>query len=140
MRSAVNLQIIGSPAGEAREDSVSRCESALELMLTQRGNPALEVEQVLADDPESVCAHCLRMALIVRSGDTAARPALAESIAAIEAASLDSDDRARRHAAAARASLEGKPAIAIDRYNAIVADWPHDILALAAAHALDFRL
>jgi len=27
-----------------------------------------------------------------------------------------------------------------NRYGGIVIDWPHDILALAVAHALDFRL
>ena len=31
-------------------------------------------------------------------------------------------------------------ALAAERYGAILIDWPHDILALVAAHALDFRL
>ena len=51
-----------------------------------------------------------------------------------------SHDPARRHAAAARAWLEGDPALAAKRYGAIVIDWPRDILALVVAHALDFRL
>ena len=61
-------------------------------------------------------------------------------MAAIEAACPDIDDPARRHAAAARAWLEGDPALALERYGAIVIDWPRDILALVVAHALDFRL
>src|SRR5262249_13600253 len=70
----------------------------------------------------------------------AARSSLASSVAAIEAACPDADDRARHHAAAARAWLEGDSALAVERYGAIVVDWPRDILALAVAHALDFRL
>ncbi|MGC1822500.1 MAG: tetratricopeptide repeat protein, partial [Pseudolabrys sp.] len=46
----------------------------------------------------------------------------------------------RRHAAAARAWLDGDEVLAVERYGAIVSDWPRDILALVAAHALDFRL
>src|SRR5262249_4867100 len=45
-----------------------------------------------------------------------------------------------RHAAAARAWLAGNQTLAVERYGAIVIDWPRDIVALAVAHALDFRL
>src|SRR5262249_52150294 len=41
---------------------------------------------------------------------------------------------------AALAWLDGKPALALERYGAIVIDWPRDILALFVAHSLDFRL
>jgi tetratricopeptide (TPR) repeat protein len=47
---------------------------------------------------------------------------------------------ARRHALAARAWLNGDSARALALYGAILADWPHDVLALAVAHALDFHL
>ena len=95
---------------------------------------------MLADDPQCVFGHCLRAALIVCADAAAARSSLAASVAAIEAACPDMHDPARRHAAAAGAWLEGDPALAVERYGAIVVDWPRDILALAVAHALDFRL
>jgi tetratricopeptide (TPR) repeat protein len=95
---------------------------------------------VLADHPQSVFGHCLRAAIIVRTDDGTARSTLAASVAAIEAACPDMPHPARRHAAAARAWLEGDPALAAEHYGAIVVDWPRDILALVVAHALDFRL
>ena len=110
------------------------------MMLTQRGDAIAEVEQMLADDPESVFGHCLRAALIVRADSAAARSTLAASIAAIEAACPDNDAAARRHAVAARAWLDGDPAGAAALYGAILVARPHDVLALAAAHALDFHL
>ncbi len=113
---------------------------ALELLLTHRGNPSTVVERMLAEHPRSVFGHCLRAAIIVRADDRAGAARLAESLAAIEAACHDADDPAHRHAAAARAWLEGDPGLAAERYGAIVIDWPRDILALVVAHALDFRL
>jgi tetratricopeptide (TPR) repeat protein len=140
MNAAGILHVAKSTTAEVGTDSLQRCRRALEMLLTHRGNPALEVERVLADDPECVFGHCLRAALIVCGDQAAARSSLAVSVAAIEAACPDADDRAHRHAAAARAWLDGDSALAVERYGAIVVDWPHDILALVAAHALDFRL
>lgn len=117
-----------------------QCEHALELLLTHRGNPSVEVERVLADNPRSVLGHCLRAALIVRADDASARSMLAASVAAIETACPDTNDPACRHATAARAWLEGDQALAVERYGGIVNDWPRDILALVVVHALDFRL
>jgi tetratricopeptide (TPR) repeat protein len=118
----------------------ARCERALDLMLTHRGNPSDEVDRVLADDPKFVFGHCLRTALIVRADDKSARYLLIASANAIETECPDQNDPARRHAFAARAWLDGDQALAVERYGAILMDWPRDILALAVAHALDFRL
>ena len=128
-----------APAG-VETNSLGRCERAIDMMLTQRGDAFTEVERVLAEDPGSVPGHCLRAALIVRADNAAARSTLAASINAIEATCPDSDDPARRHAVAARAWLDGDPAGAAALYGALLVDRPHDALALAVAHALDFHL
>jgi tetratricopeptide (TPR) repeat protein len=120
--------------------SLQRSERALDMMLTQRGDALAEVERVLAADPASVIGHCLRAALIVRADNAALRPALAASLAAIEASHPDIDGLVHRHATAARAWLNGDQVGAAVLYNAIVTDWPKDVVALAAAHSLDFHL
>ena len=125
---------------ESDTDSFRRCEQALEELLTSRGNPAQDVDSVLADHPEFVFGHCLRAGLIVRADDAGARPKLLESVGVIETICADVDNPARRHAAAAGAWLDGDQALALERYGAILIDRPRDILALAIAHALDFRL
>src|SRR5262249_40270087 len=127
-------------AGLGSRDMLFRIEHALDLVHTHRGNPAAEVDRLLADDPENVFGHCLRAALIVRADDTAARPALAASVTVIEALRPSTNDPAHRHAEAARGWLDGDSALALERYGAIVIDWPTDLLALVVAHALDFRL
>jgi tetratricopeptide (TPR) repeat protein len=140
MEEAVRLNAAEPTRTGADTQSLPRCEHALELLLTHRGNPSAEIDRVLADDPQCVFAHCLNVAFIVCANVPASRSSLAASAAAIEAICPDIHDPVRRHAAAARAWLEGGAALAVERYGAIVTDWPRDILALLVAHALDFRL
>jgi tetratricopeptide (TPR) repeat protein len=128
-----------SNAAQGTAGTVQRCEHALELLHTHRGNASAEVDRVLADDPQNMFGHCLRAALIVLADDPAARPALAVSVTAMETANTGGDERMRRHTDAARAWLEGDVDLAAERYSAIVTDWPRDILALVVAHAFDFR-
>jgi hypothetical protein len=139
MNELVRLRLI-EPSAVKAANLQTRCAHALELMLTSRGNPSQEIDNALAIDLNCVSAHRLRMALIVRADNNAARLAVVESAEAIEAACPDQNDPARRHAAAARAWLAGDAALALERYGAIVIDHPRDIVALAVAHALDFRL
>jgi len=106
--------------------SQRRCERALDMLLTQRGDVSAEVEGLLADDPGCVFGHCLRAALIVRAESAASRSALGASIAVIEAAISDSSNPARRHAVAARAWFDGDPAHAVALYGAILTDWPEE--------------
>ena len=111
MYPAINCHAANT-ATEPNAELLARCEHALELLLTHRGNPSVEIDRVLADDPQCVFGHCLRAASIVRADAAAARSTLAASVAVIEAACPDIDDPARRHAAAARAWLEGDSALA----------------------------
>jgi hypothetical protein len=133
---------IRNPADSAPSatDLQSCRDQALELMLTHRGDPLAEIDRVLADDRYSVSSHCLRAAIIVHADRKDARARLTASLAAIDAVGVHARDRARRHADAARAWLDGDPALAAERYGAIIIDHPEDVLALATAHALDFRL
>jgi hypothetical protein len=140
MEDTIRLDTAGPATAAADIQPPPKFEYVLELMVTHRGNPFAEIERVLADDPRSVFGNCLRAALIVCTDAVNMRSSLAISVAAIEAACPDAQNPARRHAAAARAWLDGDSAIAVERYGAILVDWPRDILALVVAHALDFRL
>ena len=129
-----------SATGQPDLSALAACNRVLELMLTNRGNPSVEIDRILADNPKFVFGHCLRSAIIVRADEDAMRSKLVASVAAIEAERPDMSEPAHRHASAARAWLDGDQALAAERYGAILIEWPRDILALAAAHALDFRL
>src|SRR5262249_49337384 len=140
MKAEVTFQTTKAAVATVETNTRQRCEHALNILLRQRGDPFIEVEQILADDPGCAFGHCLRIALIVRDDNAARRSFVAASVATIEAACPDIDHPARRHATAARAWLEGNSALAVALYSGVLVDWPHDILALTVAHALDFHL
>src|SRR5262245_55156764 len=122
MNPALRPHPTGAATAEADMDCARRCEHVLELLLTHRGHSLCEVDRVLADKPQSVFGHRPRAALIVLADDDNARSKVAASVGAIETAYPDMDAPARRHAAAARAWLEGDSALAVERYGAIVID------------------
>jgi tetratricopeptide (TPR) repeat protein len=125
---------------EGPTETERRFAPVLDSFLTGCDDPSSEIERLIAENPEKAFGHCLRLASIVRGDDAEAKSRVLESIAAVEAICPEPDHHARRHASAAQAWLDGDPHLALERYGAIVIDVPRDVLALAVAHALDFRL
>ena len=115
-------------------------EAALASLHSGRGDALARIDEALARNPEFVAGHCLRAAAFVLGGELPPERGLAVSIGAIERCTDHANDRERRHAAAARAWLDGDARLALERYGALVSDYPRDSLALQVAHALDFRL
>lgn len=129
-----------NPAPDPALPAAAAAAHALWLLHTHRGQPAEAVEQLLARHPRHAAGHRLRAGLLVAADKAGARGLLAQSLAVLDAAQADPGHPDRRHAEAARAWLAGDAARALERYGAIVVDWPHDLLALVVASALDFRL
>jgi hypothetical protein len=109
------------------------CERIFEDFLACRGDPSGELDRVLDQNPELLFGQCLRAAIIVRGDDVTHRSRLAKCIAAIEESCRHVDDWACRHASAARAWLDGNHALAVERYGAIVVDFPRDLVALKSS-------
>jgi hypothetical protein len=114
-------------------------EAALKSLHAASGDGDGRLAAALACDPRSVAAHCLRVARLVLDGATP-RERLAAALLALDELAPLANERELRHAAAARAWLGGNAQLALERYGAIVIDYPRDTLALQVAHALDFRL
>jgi tetratricopeptide (TPR) repeat protein len=123
-----------------RRASLEQLERATELTASFFTDPLAVIDVALVDDPRFAAGHCLRAALALMSTERGALPILAESVAAIEAIGAVANDRERRHAAAARAWLEGDFARSLRLYGDILVDYPRDLLALQTAHAADFFL
>jgi hypothetical protein len=121
-------------------NSLERFEAALASLHGSRGDALALIEAALARDPDFAAGHCLRAAALVLNGEAAHEAALADAIGAVEQLGDRANDRERRHAAAARAWLEGDARLAAERYGELLIDYPRDSLALQVAHTLDFRL
>jgi tetratricopeptide (TPR) repeat protein len=112
-------------------------EHAVTLMNGFFADPFAKIEAVLAEHPDFPLAHAFRANLLVSSSEAGAVPEIVASINAI-AGSARATDRDRAHAAAAAAWAEGEFDLASERYDAIVQQWPRDLMALQFAHQLDF--
>ena len=77
-------------------DLPGRFENVLEAFLANRGSPGRDIDLALADHPESILGHCLRIAIIVRGDDPGRLSGLAESVTAIETLCREADRQARR--------------------------------------------
>ena len=79
---------------------------ALASLHASRGDALARIDEVLANAPDFVSAHCLRAAALILAGDVADRHRLGASVRAIEQQWDRASDRERRHTIAARAALD----------------------------------
>ncbi|GJG98663.1 tetratricopeptide repeat protein [Cupriavidus pauculus] len=120
--------------------SIELYEAALHLLNGYYGDPLAAIDAALDSDPGFAMGHALRAALMVTSGDGTAEPLLRQSVEAGEALHAQSNDRERRHIAAARAWLDGQFDRSVRMYGDIVIEYPRDLLAVQVAHLGDFLL
>ena len=104
------------------------------------GNPLATIDEALADDENFAAAHALRADLAVMSSERGALPLIRDSVAAMERIGSRATAREQAHVAAAAAWLEGRFERAAHLYGAIAIEHPRDLLALQAAHVVDFNL
>ena len=117
--------------------AADRYDAALDAQLRVSDDLGEAWESTVSDDPGFVLGHIGRAYL---RGWSSEAPAMAEARQILsdlgEPAGLD--DRERRHLAAARAYASGDLLGAAERLLALSAVYPHDTLALAVGHVLDF--
>src|SRR5690606_4291281 len=100
------------------------------------------LKETFALDPAMPLAHGLKgcFLLLFAKRDLAERAVRALADARRAAAEVGVTDREAQHLAALEAWLAGDLAAAAARYDAILADHPHDIVALKLAQYLHFYL
>ena len=118
--------------------SVEQYEKALDLLAGYFLDPVATIEAALAQDPDFVSGHCLRVGIGVIAAEASAAPLIQESLREGERLAAKANDRERRHFAAAKAWLDGDFHRAGELYGRIVIDYPRDLLAVLVAHLCDF--
>src|SRR5690606_35462700 len=100
------------------------------------GDPVASIEQAIEAAPGMALAHLARAWLYLIGTEPAGRPLALESIQA--ATGLVMDERERGHLAAVTELAAGRWHSASRCLEDVSAAWPHDELALLAAHQMDF--
>ena len=109
---------------------------ALDHFLCAVGDPIADVKDIGPDHPEFDRAQTIRAAAGVLAKSPGALPALAGVLKA--GVRPSASPRVRAHLAAAQAWLDGDPVLAAERYAAVLARWPHDLLALRLMQSCNF--
>ncbi len=130
----------GLPVSTHSTAALERYERATHETLGYFGNPLATLEEALAEDPGFAMAHALRADLAVMSSEQGALPLIEASVAALERLGDRATAREQAHVAAAQAWAQGRFERAAQLYGAIAIEHPRDLIAIQAAHVIDFYL
>ncbi len=128
------------PTSSDSQTALDRLEEALELAIIMRGDPVAVLDAALADEPGFVLGYCLRAEMRLLTTERSSVPLAARDVEMAEALTGAANDRERGHIAAIRAWLEGDLEKAVNCWEAVLLEYPRDLIALFAAHMTDFFL
>ncbi len=116
-------------------NAVEQLDLAIEAYLGARRDTMDRVERLLADDPECLLGYCLagylQMHTVKREAALGAKKSLSQAIGGIREARIL--PRERLHLLALEAWIGGDLLVALARWEAILTDYPRDILAIRLA-------
>lgn len=126
----------GQTCSGATSAAMEGYEEALAQFHCYRGNPVAAIETVIAGQPDFAMAHALRAHLFLSGTEAAGLAPARESIALARRHART--EREKMHVVAADALAAGCFDDAAERFDDILIDHPHDLLALQMGHLLDF--
>ena len=130
----------GVPVSTDKRDVVDALEAAHEEFLCYRGDPIAMIDAVLKEEPDFVMGHCFKAGLLTQAMETRIYEDMCASLRAAEARAGKANDRERGHIAALRAWCDGDFHGAVQCWEAVLVEHPHDLLALQLAHLSDVLL
>ena len=124
----------------ASHEAVVAYDHAIDGYLRYRSDMQPRMAALVAADPDLPLAHCLKGYLGMLAFNQAALPAARQALADTWRLVVDATPREQAHAAALEAWVAGEPDRAVETWDQILADHPHDILAFRLAHFVNFWL
>lgn len=122
----------------ASEQAVNAFDHAVDGYLGYRADLPNRVAATLTADPEFGLAHCLKGYLTMASFKQAAVPMAQQALADAWRLTVSATPREHAHVAALDAWVGGEPDKAVEIWDQILRDHPHDILAFRFAHFINF--
>ena len=124
----------------ASDTAVAAFDHAIEGYLRYRADIPARMEAVFAADPYFAMGHCLKGYFAMLAFKDTALPMAQEALRAAWRFVPGATPREHAHVAALEAWANGEPDSAVDVWNQILADHPHDVLAFRLAHFVNFWL
>lgn len=130
--------IRGLAVTAASETAVAALDHAIDGYVRYRADMQPRMAAVFAADPECALAHCLKGYFAMLAFHQAAVPAARKALASAWRFVPSATPREHAHVAALEAWADGQPDQAVEVWNQILVDHPHDVLAFRLAHFVNF--
>lgn len=122
------------------DDAVSLFDRAVDHYLEYRLDTGDLLQQAKEADPDFVMPHILKASMLRLMGSNSVDAAIATEVAALDALDVPRNDREALHETALRHWLAGDVTAATRAWEAIVIEWPFDLMALRHLHFQSFWL
>ncbi|MFQ5763743.1 MAG: tetratricopeptide repeat protein [Rhodospirillales bacterium] len=130
----------GHPVTAAGADAVEALDETLMSYLALGRDTGELLKRMHEADPEMVMAHCLRGYFYLLMGSGPLKVRVPKALIAAEAGAAQATTRERAHVAALRCWFEDDHERMVRIWEAILADYPRDALALRLAHHAYFYM
>ncbi|MBM85213.1 MAG: tetratricopeptide repeat protein 38 family protein [Rhodospirillaceae bacterium] len=130
----------GLPISNADMQQIETLEAAHEAALSFMGTPVDDMAAMLKDNPKFIMGHCFVAGLLTQAMETRIYNNMVRHLEAAEALYNAANYRERGHIKAIRAWVDGDFHAAVEAWDAVLVDYPLDLLALQLAHLSDVLL
>lgn len=130
--------ILGLTVTTSSDAAVAALNAALFDFLEARLSLGARLKEALEADPECVMALCFRGYFLMQLSTVQTLPKVAEVLGQATVAAKGASERERMHVAALEQWQGGSPAGACRVWEAILDQWPRDLLALRLHHFASF--
>ena len=130
----------GVPVSYDNASAIAGLERAHEDTLAFQGDAIAKISNVLEEHPAFVMGHCFKAAWLTQAMETRIYDDMVKSVEAAEALEARANDRERGHIKAIRSWVEGDFFGAVQAWEAVLTQYPFDLLALQMVHLTDVLL
>ena len=130
----------GVPVSYPDGEAVAGLEKAIEMSLAFRGDAVAQIDSVLADHPDFIMAWLFKAAWLTQSMETRMYGAMVASLEEAERRLGAANDREIGHCEAVKAWVRGDFHGAVRKWEAVLVQYPRDLLAMELVHYTDVLL
>ena len=130
----------GVPVSYPHQDAIDGLERAIEISLAFRGDAIAEIDQVLETHPDFVMGWLFKAGWLTQAMETRIYPDMVHAVEEAEERLGSANDREKGHYAAAHAWINGDFFGAVQKWEAVLNQYPLDLFALELIHYTDVLL